>query len=465
MKDKHPILIVEDNILLGKTVADMFSLKDYDTTFAENAAAAEKALSEKEFSVCLLDMKLPDGDGLELLKKWRGSHPNMLTIIVTAYGDIAKAVECIKAGAHEFLVKPVENVLLLKTVANAIEQRSLTRQVDVLTELNKRETNKEKLLGGGIIAESPSMRRVVKLARTVAQNDFSCLFIRGETGTGKGLFARTIHEMGARREKPFVEVNCSALPAMLVESELFGHRKGAFTDAKEDKTGLFELADTGTILLDEIGDMDVGLQTKLLKVIEEQQFRRIGDTKAIKVDVAVIAATNQNVEELVTEKEFRQDLYYRLNVIPLKLPPLRDHPEDIPVLCEHFLKIYSRKFGKNIEGFTEEAMNHMRSHSWLGNVRELRNAIERGCMLTEKELISPRHLLFQFQGSGAPTLTGTGTDLAASLPPMSLDKAEKLAIRRAMTEAEGNKNEAARILGVHRTTLYKKLNEYELTSD
>jgi len=320
----------------------------------------------------------------------------------------------------------------------------------------------------------------------VAQSDFSCLLITGESGTGKGLLARTIHNLGHRAGKPFIEVNCSALPATLIESELFGHKKGAFTDAKEDKIGLFEMADTGTIFLDEIGDMDIKLQAKLLKVMEEQTFRRIGGSEDIKVNVAIIAATNQDIEKQVKENKFREDLFYRLNVIPIKLPPLRERPDDLKPLSEHFIRFFSRKFGKNIKGVTEPVFAVLRDYDWPGNVREFRNVIERACILSRGELIEDPAVLFPGRmnlcvttprpvtaavaegsapsvvsaSSGAVPVVVTTTGPITSLPAMPLAEAEKLVIQAAMRDAEGNKNKAAAILGLHRTTLYKKLEEY-----
>lgn len=468
------ILIVEDNVLVGMAVKDTLSGEGYEVSVATDGKSAEELLEEKMFSVCILDLMLPDTDGQTLLKKWQSECPGMNIIIATAYGDIVKAVECIKAGAYDFLVKPVEKVLLKKTVARAVEQMNLSRKVDVMARQSMLDAQGKS--GGltGIIGSATNMKQTVELAQMVAVSDFSCLFIRGESGTGKGLFAKTIHEVGRRKDKPFVEVNCSALPATLIESELFGHKKGAFTDAKEDKVGLFELANEGTLFLDEIGDMDINLQTKLLKVIEDQRFRRIGDTKDISVDVAIIAATHQSVEKLVEDGSFRQDLYYRLNVVPLNLPPLREHPEDIGALCEYFIKIYTKKFNKNIKGFTDDAMRMLLAYEWPGNVRELRNVVERGCLLSFEDYISNDKLLFPFSSSApsTPLPPSTAETVVTPVPsinsvmapeePLSLADAEKRAIEKAMEKAEGNKNHAARILGVHRTTLYKKLAEYGL---
>ena len=286
----HEILIIEDSVLVSMSLKDLLEEKGYSVSVCETAKESAKILKKTDFSVAILDMMLPDANGRDLLKKWKKSYPDMAVIIFTAHGDIDSAVDCLKAGAYDFLPKPVDNIKLLSTIENAIKHSALSNQVVVLKELRKRSDSG---VLNKIIGDSPAMMEIVNLAKQVAQSDYSCLLITGESGTGKGLFAKTIHKAGKRKDKPFVEVNCSALPATLIESELFGHKRGAFTDAKEDKIGLFEMADGGTLFLDEIGDMDLALQSKLLKVMEEQTFRRIGDTKEIKVDVAIIAATNQ----------------------------------------------------------------------------------------------------------------------------------------------------------------------------
>ena len=310
-----------------------------------------------------------------------------------------------------------------------------------------------------VIATSNEMKQTFDMLNMVSKSDYSCLLIKGESGTGKGLLARTIHKMGNRADKPFVEVNCSALPATLIESELFGHKKGAFTDAKENKIGLFEMADGGTLFLDEIGDMDFGLQSKLLKVMEEQKFRRIGDTVDISVNVTIIAATNQDVERLIESEKFRLDLYYRLNVIPIEIPPLRNRKSDISALSEPFPKFSSRKFGTDMKGFSGEYMDILMGYSWPGNVREFRNVVERSCILTPGSLIDNPQLLFP---TGIQTTLGAKACADTELPSMTLAKAEELAIKSALKEAKGNKNQAAKTLGVHRTTLYKKIEEYGL---
>ena len=454
------VLIVEDSALVSHAVRDILTDNKYEADVAEDGRTAEKMIKDGDYGIVLLDMMLPDTSGEKLLKKWV-DIPDMNIIIMTAYGEVSTAVDCLKTGAYDFLVKPVEKELLLKTVRNASREISLVEKVTQLTEIQRRRDASVAVAADIVFASEP-MHKTMEMAQLVAKSDFSSMLITGESGTGKGMLSRAIHTMGKRKKKPFVEVNCSALPANLIESELFGHVKGAFTDAKEDKVGLFELANGGTLFLDEIGDMDVKLQSKLLKAIEERQFRRIGGTKSIKVDVAIIAATNANLMQQIEDGDFRLDLYYRLNVIPLELSALRDRHDDIPALSDYFLGIFSKKFGKKVEGFTDEAYKLMMEYDWPGNVRELSNVVERGCILTQSNAIGAELLMFP---KSAGSLTSTGGEVKATkemFPVMTLAEVEKLAIEAALHKAGGNKNEAARILGVHRTTLYKKIEEYGL---
>jgi DNA-binding NtrC family response regulator len=457
---KPKILIVEDNLLVSTAVQDILNEEGYEASTAESGKEATDLLKKDSFQLALLDMMLPDANGKDLLQKWLKEYPEMPIIFMTAHGDIPTAVECLRCGAYDFLTKPVEKPLMLKTIENALNHSTIVKKVNVLTQLTKRETDNTHL--NDVIASSPVMLKTIEMLKLVAQSDFSCLMIKGESGTGKGLLAHTIHKMGGRADKPFVEVNCSALPPNLIESELFGHKKGAFTDAKEDRMGLFEMADTGTLFLDEIGDMDYNLQAKLLKVMEEQKFRRLGSTKDVEVNVAIIAATNQKVEKLVEENKFREDLYYRLSVIPIEIPPLRERMEDIEALAEHFIRFFSRKFGKEIQGFSPEAMKIMKSYPWPGNVREFRNVVERGSILTQEPLISDPEILFPSGMASHAPKPVSNENGEVDFPAMPLAKAEELVIKAAMREADGNKNQAAKILGLHRTTLYKKLEEYSI---
>jgi len=455
---KGNILIVEDNLLVSSAVQDILCDEGFHAEVAEDGKTANKELSKNDYGLVLLDMMLPDTTGRDLIQKWQKEYPQLPVVFMTAHGDIPTAVECLKLGAYDFLTKPVEKPLLLKTINNALKNVSLEKKVKVLTELTKKSSDYSQMTD--VIATSNEMKQTFDMLTMVSKSDYSCLLIKGESGTGKGLLARTIHKMGNRADKPFVEVNCSALPANLIESELFGHKKGAFTDAKENKIGLFEMADGGTLFLDEIGDMDFNLQAKLLKVMEEQKFRRIGDTVDVSVNVTIIAATNQAVEKLIEAEKFRLDLYYRLNVIPIEIPPLRERKSDIEALAAHFLQFFSRKFGKEIKGFSKECMDVLMGYSWPGNVREFRNVVERSCILTAGDIINNPTLLFP---SGIQTTLGQQSSGGSiELPSMTLAKAEELAIKAAMKEANGNKNQAAKTLGVHRTTLYKKIEEYGL---
>ncbi len=455
------ILVVEDNILVSHAVRDMLNDAGYEAEVAETGKAAEKLIKTGKFNIALLDMVLPDTHGEKLLKAW-DKYAELRIIVMTAYGEVNTAVDCLKNGASDFLVKPVDKELLLKSIEKACPRGAAATAPVAGKGRIAASKSAATTPSDEIIFASNEMQKTMDIISMVSGNDFSSLLITGESGAGKGMLSRAIHRMGGRADKPFVEINCSALPANLIESELFGHKRGAFTDAKEDKVGLFELANGGTLFLDEIGDMDFKLQSKLLKAIEEKSFRRIGCTNSIKVDVQIVAATNANIFESINEGDFRLDLYYRLSVIPVEIAPLRERLDDIPALCDHFIKIFSRKFGKKISGFSDEAIQVMKDYPWPGNVRELSNVVERGCILAKAEYITPDLMMLPKDASLVP-VGPTGAAIATSNNgTMTLAEAEEKAIRSAILKAEGNKNEAARILGVHRTTLYKKLEEYSI---
>jgi len=450
-----PVLLVEDDPDVSDSVGRILTSEGYDVLAVGSGEDAERSLRTRPANVVILDVGLPDADGRDLLARWHQEHPETQIVMLTGNRGIATAVSCIKAGACDFLVKPVGRALLVKAVEGAARELRLTRQVNVLTQLATREDAARR---AGIVAESPAMRRVMDMAQRVAASDYSCVLLCGETGVGKGMLARALHKMSPRGENPLVELNCSAMPATLVESELFGHQKGAFTDARESRAGVFEMADGGALFLDEIGDMDVSLQAKLLKVIEEQHFRRIGGSVEVTVSVALIAATNQDIPQRVAEGKFRSDLFYRLNVVPLVIPPLRDRAEDLAPLAAYFRELYARKFGKRITCFSDEATAALHAYAWPGNVRELRNVVERACLLVRREVIEPADLLL------AATPAGGGTAAPAGVP-MTLARAEELAIRAALEAAKGNRNTAAATLAVHRSTLYKKLREYGIDGE
>lgn len=446
---KPGILIVEDNSLVGRSLRQMLEQEGYEPTLAVNGQAARAYLAEHSPAFIILDLLLPDASGQELLKLWRASHPDVPIIVVSAYGDVPVAVECLKAGAYDFLTKPIEKVMLLKALDNAMQRSVLSRQVSALTRLTQREFGTEG--GENIVTESQAMCQVLQMAKLIGQSAFSCVLITGESGVGKSMLARYLHCASRRASGPFIEVDCAGIPPSLIESELFGHRKGAFTDAREERIGLFETADHGTVFLDEIGDMDSGLQAKLLRVIETKRFRRIGSSSEIEVDVAIVAATNQNVQRLIGAGSFRSDLYYRLNVIPLVVPPLRERREDILPLAEMFRRRFARRFGKDITGFDAEARAQMLAYDWPGNCRELRNVVERGCLLTQDAEIAARLLMIPVDEVAEAAVA------YQALSPKALRDVERGAIVEALRAARGNKSRAAEILGVHRSTLYKKL--------
>ncbi len=454
------ILVVEDDKFVAMAIGDFLRADDYDVVTVGDGAGAEQALARQAYDLILLDLMLPDADGRTLLVKWRRDYPDSMVIIMTGLSDVTAAVECIKAGAHDYLLKPLERVILLRSLRNAITQRSLSRRVTTLTSLHQRDLSAAAT--DCIIAASPAMARTVEMAKRIAATPFSCVLLQGESGTGKGLLARTIHRTGRRAALPFIEVDCSAIHPSLAESELFGHVRGSFTDAKEDRMGLFELADGGTLFLDEIGDMPISLQVKLLKIIEDQRFRRVGGVQDISVDVAILAATNQDLAALVEAGRFRADLYYRLNVIPLALPPLRERPEDIMPLADLFIGRYARKVGSSVTAFTADAIAVLRRYGWPGNVRELRNVVERGCILAKGETIPSELLALALPGAPQGLAPDPRRQGGADLPPMPLAQAEKRAIQAALAWAKGNRNQAAAILDIHRQTLYKKLAEYQI---
>ncbi|MEN9362225.1 MAG: hypothetical protein RL095_3760 [Verrucomicrobiota bacterium] len=460
---KPRVLIVEDNSLVSHAIRDMITEAGYEAEVAENGRLADKMVKTGKFPLVLLDMMLPDIPGEKLLKAWE-KFAGLAVIVVTAHGEVSTAVECLKHGAVDFLVKPVDKERLLASLASARPADSVnTNAAAAPTAVAAPPENGAGASAGvpvnravDLVFSSGAMRRTVEIAALVAQSDFSSALITGESGAGKGMLARTMHKLSNRAARPLVEINCSALPATLIESELFGHKKGSFTDAKEDKVGLFEMANGGIVFLDEIGDMDVKLQTKLLKAIEDRSIRRVGDVQNIKIDVSIVAATNADLLALVKEGKFRLDLYHRLNVIPLHIEPLRQRREDIPLLIQHFLDIFSRKFRRKVTGFTPDAMARLMDYEWPGNVRELANVVERGCILTRSELIPEDYLLLP-SSSAAPAPEAAQEEEIATLAQM-----EERLIRSAMRKAGGNKGDAAKILGLHRSTLYKKLEDLGL---
>jgi two-component system NtrC family response regulator len=437
----HKILIVDDEKTQREALAGFLEGENYVTLTAERGEEGIKL--SKGVDLVLLDLKLPDMDGLEVLSKIKEEDPEIEVIMLTAYGTIETAVSAIKRGAFDYLTKPIDLEKLLLVIKRALEKKEMEREIRFLREELVRYTG-EPL----IIAESNKMKEVLSLAVRVAQSSSSVL-LYGESGTGKELLARAIHYSSPRRTKRFVAISCAALPETLLESELFGYEKGAFTGAVKSKPGKFEVANGGTLFLDEIGDIPLSIQVKLLRVLQEREIERLGSNEPRKVDVRIISATNQKLEEKIKEGKFREDLYYRLNVVTIEIPPLRERKEDIIPLANHFLEKFKRELGKPIEGFTREARELLLSYNWPGNVRELQNVIERAVVLTRSNLI----------GKG---------DLPLPTPRekeeiRTLEDLERKHIERVLRETGWNINRASQILGIHRNTLRLKIRKYGIS--
>src|SRR5437879_4772200 len=399
----------------------------------------------------LLDLRLPDMDGIEVLRALKARHAETAVIIITGFGQIQSAVEAMKSGATDYLEKPFEHLDKLKlAVARALEEVRARREIQRLHRLQEKEYRVDQLIG-----DSDGTRRLRELIGKLARSEAATILIHGESGTGKELVARGLHYESARRDFPFMEVNCAAITETLFESELFGHEKGAFTDAKAAKKGLMELADRGTLFLYEVSEMSLNSQAKFLRVLQERVLRRVGGTRDIKVDLRIIAATNRPLEMRVKDGQFREDLFYRLNVIPILIPPLRERRDDIVALARHFPMAADPRFHKSIKGFTPEAERLMTGYQWPGNVREVRNLIERLVILGSAELIEPQHLPVQFATQiRQPVAAELSTD-----EPRTLAQGERAYIAQIMQRVESNKSKAAKILGISRQTLRKKLME------
>lgn len=441
------VLIIDDEPSLRELLSRILRLEGYEVFEAGTASKAKDILTQERIPVVVTDVILPDANGVELVAELKATYPDTEFIVITAYGTIEGGVTAMRNGAFDYITKGDEDDRIVLTVEKAAEKASLRRQVRELQHRIDAKAEFSKLIG-----KSEAISRAIELAKKVAPTDTTVLLL-GETGTGKELFAEAIHRSSKRREKPFVAINCSAIPRDLQESELFGHKKGAFTGAVQDKIGLFEEAHTGTIFLDEIGDMTPETQTKLLRAIETKTITRLGDTKPRAVDIRFIAATNVNLKEAVSEKRFREDLYYRLNGFTIFLPPLRERLDDIDLLAHHFLGIYSAKFQKNITEMSEDFRTALKCQRWMGNIRELKNVIERAVLLSSGEMLGVDLLPDEIR---TPTKT---TDTIAIL---TLEEVERNHILFVLKQADNNKSQAAKLLGIGTATLYRKLKEYGL---
>ncbi|SLM47289.1 Transcriptional regulatory protein ZraR [Nitrospira japonica] len=448
------VLVVDDDEALRETVSDLLKDRGHQVTTAANGAEALVRLKEADYAAVLTDLRMKGVEGLELLSAIKRLYPDIGVVLMTAFGSVETAVEAMKHGASDYLTKPVKKEELLRVIERVIREASLRREVSRLRKEVHKEYSFHQILG-----KSKPMQTLFDLIQRVADSP-SNILITGESGTGKELVAKAIHYNSDRKASPFVPVNCAAIPEQLLESELFGHVRGAFTDAKADKRGLFEEAQKGTLFLDEISELPLILQAKLLRAIQEKDIRRVGATKSVAVDVRVIVATNLNLAEEVKARRFRDDLYYRLNVIELKLPSLRERREDIPLLIEAFLRKCGHARGNGVKAVGESALAMLIDYDWPGNVRELENVIERAVTLSRGEKILPEDLPAPVQGSRGDRRI---LDEAAE-KTLPLHEVEKEYIRKILEKTGGNKYRAAHLLGIDRKTLYRKLDEIEGTA-
>ncbi|HSG80719.1 MAG TPA: sigma-54 dependent transcriptional regulator [Gemmatimonadota bacterium] len=442
--NSRKILIVDDELSVRDSLREWFIEDGFSVETAEDGNDALRKLDLGPFDIIVIDLKMPGMDGITLQKRVREIDKSAAIIILTAYASVETAVEALKAGAYDYVTKPVDPDDLSNLVRNILRQKELSEEN---IRLKKKVT--ELGLAAPIVGESPEMKRVLELIHTVAETD-STVVILGESGTGKELIARAIHAQSKRRYFPIVAVNSGSIPETLLESELFGHERGAFTGAQYRRKGKIELADGGTLFLDEIGDISPKMQIDLLRVLETRRFTRLGGTQEISSNFRLVCATNQNLEQLVQTGSFREDLYYRINVFTIHVPPLRERHGDIPPLARHFIEKYARAMGKREKAIAPEAEMVMMSYRWPGNVRELENAIERAMVVGKSDKIVPGDLPFRVEeGAGDPNDT-------------TLSAVEKLHIERVLAEMEGNVSRAAKALGIDRGTLYNKMKKYEI---
>ncbi|MDH4162673.1 MAG: sigma-54 dependent transcriptional regulator [Nitrospirota bacterium] len=452
----YKILVIDDEKLIRWTLEQHLVREGYEVVTADSAEKGLQLINEEAPDLLLLDNRLPEMTGLELLEKLNVPERGIMVIMITAYGLVETAVKAMKLGAYDYISKPFNLEEITFVIRKALEAGSLRSQV--------------KQLRGkvdAIIGETDMMLRVKDLIAKIAKSDATTVLIQGESGTGKELVAKAVHSGSLRAERPFMAINCAALPLTLLESELMGHEKGAFTDAKAAKKGLFELADGGTVFLDEIGDMDISMQAKLLRILEEKSFRRIGGVKDIKVDVRVISATNQDLSRAMNEGRFRKDLYYRLQVVPIMLPPLRDRGRDILLLARHFTDHFNRECHKSVQGISKEAEQVFLSYPWPGNVRELKNVIERAMIFEIDKEIMPEHLspeiLEQHAAPMDSSLTPVSLDcLTIPESGISIEEVENALVKKALEMAGGNQTRASQLLKMPRDAFRRRMKRFGL---
>jgi DNA-binding NtrC family response regulator len=452
------ILVVDDEKLIRWSLRKNLVGFGYEVLEAEDGQRALEVLDEEGADLMLLDIRMPQKDGLEVLSHVTQHHSEIPVILMTAFSSVEGAVDAMKRGAFDYLMKPFNHDEVLLMVRKALQTTRLQRELALLQRQQRREFGTENFVG-----KSEKMREVCRLINKVAASTATTVLVLGESGSGKDLAAKAVHYSSDRATKPFVNITCSALPEQLLESELMGYEKGAFTGARERKRGLFEVADGGTVFLDEIGDMGVGLQAKLLRFLEEKAFRRVGGTKDLRVDVRIVAATNRDLDQAVRDGAFREDLYYRLMVIPVEIPPLRERLEDIPLLVMHFIERFNAEFRKKTRGITSDALDCCEQYGWPGNVRELRNVVERAMILENKEFLGLEDLP---QAIRAPSENVDGGEPAGGVGAAERDlldggfglrEMEEQMVRQALEKTAGNQSRAAELLGISRDSLRYKM--------
>jgi DNA-binding NtrC family response regulator len=454
------VIVLEDDQIVRNNLENVLRRRRYDVAAVSTIAAAQDYLARDNFDLIFLDVRLPDGDGTDLLKALQTRPQKPLVVVTTGFGSVESAVDCMKNGAFDYLIKPFSNEQIEVTLRKAEEFTQLLKVNRFLSQENED-------TGWDLLGQSAGMEDLRQLIRKVARTQATVL-ISGESGTGKELVARALHRDSPRANAPFIKVNCAAIPENLIESEFFGHEKGAFTGALNKREGRFELAHGGTILLDEISEISPSLQAKLLRVLQERELERVGGNRTIKVDVRVIATTNRNLEQSVERGEFRQDLFFRLNVVPIHVPALRERREDVPFLAEEFRRRYTRKHGVQARGFSDQALVALTAHHWPGNVRELQNVVERAVILcADQGLLEPENLglarLAAPTGIAAPGTAPNAAKAADAGTPSTLAELEKRHILSVLAHCQGNRTQAAKLLDVSIRTLRNKLHEYSDT--
>ncbi len=446
------VLVIDDEAVMRDSCRQILSPYDCNVKTAENGISGLKAIQEEPFDIVILDLKMPGMDGMKVLKKIKEDNPQAIVIVITGHATVESAVEAMKLGAYDFIPKPFTPDEFRAIVKRSLEKKESMTEIECLREELEARIGMELIIG-----QSKAMRKVYNLITKVGPTD-STVLITGESGTGKELVARAIHKHSLREHKPFVVADCGALVENLFESELFGHVKGAFTGATVTKHGRFELANGGTIFFDEIGNISLNVQSRLLRAIQEREVTKVGGTQATKIDVRIIAATNKDLQKLVQEEIFRDDLFYRLSVVPINLPPLRERKEDIPLLANHFLREYNKKRKKNISAISQRAVEILVNYDWPGNVREMENTIERAVVLTENDIIESNNLLYQ-------GLTAKAVTKPDSKKYGDLAKVEKEHIIKALEKFNGNRTKASQYLGIDRKTLLRKMKGYGIVEN